>query len=126
VKGNLALKNKDLIRSVLLDRLTDDTIERGTVTVLSGPWGCGKTHLWQHEIFSQLKGRGVVTLSLFGLESIAALKTQLMNKCLILKAHSLGEGKIKQALSGGKNLLLEGFKKALKGVDSVIGTNLLS
>ncbi len=120
------MKNRDLIYSVLLERLTNGTVEQGTVTVLSGPWGCGKTYLWQHEILPQLKGRGVVTLSLFGLESIAALKTQLMNKCLILKAHSLGKGKIKEALSGGKNLLLEGFKKAIKGADSVIGTNLLS
>lgn len=125
-EDTLTLKNKDLIRSVLLDHLTDDAVERGTVTVLSGPWGCGKTHLWQHEILSKLKDRGVVTLSLFGLESIAALKTQLMNKCLILKAQSLKKGKFKQTLSGGKNLLLEGFKKTLKGVDSVIGTNLLS
>lgn len=120
------MKNKDFIRTVLLEKLTDDAIERGTVTVLSGPWGCGKTHLWQHEIVSELRDRGVVTLSLFGLESIAALKTQLMNKCLILKAQSLKKGKFIQAFSGGKNLLLEGFKKTLKGVDSVIGTNLLS
>jgi len=120
------LKNRDLIRSVLLEKLTNDAIEKGTVTVLSGPWGCGKTHLWQHEIVSKLKDKGVVTLSLFGLESITTLKTQLMNKCLILKAQSLKKGKFEQVFSGGKNLLLEGFKKTLKGVDSFIGTNLLS
>ncbi|MCK5345100.1 MAG: hypothetical protein KAR20_16940, partial [Candidatus Heimdallarchaeota archaeon] len=120
------MKNKELIRSVLHERLTDNSLKHGTVSVLSGPWGCGKTYLWLNDILPLLSGKSAITLSLFGLESIAALKTQLMNQCLILKACSLGEGKLKRALSGSKNLLLEGFKKALKGVDSVIGTNLLS
>lgn len=120
------MKNRELIRHVLHARLMDESIDRGTVSVLSGPWGCGKTYLWLHDILPQLTGRSTITLSLFGLESIAALKTQLMNQCLVLKARALGTGSVKRALSGGKNLLLEGFKKAIMGVDSVIGTNLLS
>lgn len=120
------MKNRELILSALNERLKDDSLARGTVTVLSGPWGCGKTYLWLNDILPLLSEQNTITLSLFGLESIAALKTQLMNQCLILKARALGEGKLKNVLTGSKNLLLEGFKKALKGVDSAIGTNLLS
>lgn len=120
------MKNRDLIRSVVIQRLTDDADMGGKVILLSGPWGCGKTYLWQNEVFPKLSDKAVITVSLFGLESIASLKTQLMNKCLILKAQSLKSGKLRKAITGGKNLILEGFKHTLKGVDSVIGTNLLS
>jgi hypothetical protein len=120
------MKNRELILSVLQDRLMGKDKTEGTVMVLSGPWGCGKTYLWVHDLLPKLSGYKTVTISLFGLESIATLKTQLMNQCLLQRAKSLGKGKVKEAMTDGTRLLLEGFKMAIKGVDSFFRTNLLS
>ena len=119
------MKNKGLICAALIDHLTDDTLKRGTISVLSGPWGCGKTFLWNNDIVPQLSGKNIITLSLFGLESIAALKTQLMNQCLVQKARNVGKGRFDSLISSSKNLLIEGFKLAVKGADSVLRTNLI-
>jgi ABC-type iron transport system FetAB ATPase subunit len=68
------MKNRELICSTLIDHLTSSTVNRGTVSILSGPWGCGKTYLWNKDILPQLSGKAIITLSLFGLESMTALK----------------------------------------------------
>lgn len=103
-----------------------DALTRGAVCLLSGPWGCGKSYLWLNDVLPKLTESSPITISLFGLDSIETLKKQLMNKCLVRKAQSLKKGKLKEALSGSGNLLQEGFKTVLKGVDSVVGTNILS
>ena len=120
------MKNRELILTVLQERLMDKNKAEGTVTVLSGPWGCGKTYLWIHDLLPKLSEYKTVTISLFGLESIATLKTQLMNQCLLQRAKSLGKGKVKEAMTGGTPLLLEGVKMLAKGADSFFRTNLLS
>lgn len=120
------MKNRELILTVLQKRLMDKNKAEGTVTLLSGPWGCGKTYLWVHDLLPKLSGYKTVTISLFGLESIATLKTQLMNQCLLQRAKSLGKGKVKEAMTSGKPLLWEGAKMLAKGADSFFGTNLLS
>lgn len=120
------MKNRELILSVLQKRFMDKNKAEGTVMVLSGPWGCGKTYLWVHDLLPKLSGHKAVTISLFGLESIATLKTQLMNQCLLRRAKLLGKVKVKQAMTDAKPLLWEALKVGAKGADSFFRTNLLS
>jgi len=119
------LKNKESILKSLLDHLINDS-KKGTVSLLSGPWGCGKTYLWLHDVQPKLEEHSTITLSLFGLESVTALKTQLMNQCLFLKVKALKDGNMERALAGVWSILAETGKKVAKGVDSLMRTNLLS
>lgn len=120
------MKNREFVVDVLTERINKEASTRGAVCLLSGPWGCGKSYLWLNDILPRVNESSVITISLFGLDSIETLKKQLMNKCLVLKGQSIKKGKVKDALSGSGTLLQEGLKTVLKGADSFFGTNLLS
>lgn len=55
--------------------------ETGGAIVLQGTWGVGKTHFWRHRILPEVRKRKPLTrysyVSLFGLNTLAELKTAL-------------------------------------------------
>lgn len=108
------MKDKEIIVSTIKENLSkfDD---KGKVIFLSGPWGCGKTYLWKKEISKLLdKDKDkIVNISLFGVESISALKIKIMTACSIRKAKSIKEA----PLDVSKDKLLV-FMKGLGGLTS--------
>ncbi|NPA64253.1 MAG: hypothetical protein GXO16_04685, partial [Epsilonproteobacteria bacterium] len=77
-----------------------DEISKHKLIMIAGRWGTGKTYFWKGTIENDLKERGkpVVTLSLYGKESIDDIKQELFyllyyhdkrGKDLIEKAYSV-------------------------------------
>ena len=116
------MKNRTHIETILLDHLRD-TPENGKTILLSGTWGCGKTHLWREKIVPQFASEKPVTVSLFGIDSVANLKTTLMNECLVRKVDSVTEGEWKKARTGLGKLITFGLRK---GIDKLLDMEILS
>ncbi|MGD9732975.1 MAG: P-loop NTPase fold protein [Desulfamplus sp.] len=128
------MRDKESIVRALVKRLNDQSMKKRSVSILSGPWGCGKTYLWFTEFMPALDESKIIYFSLFGLESISTLKEQLMNKSLLLKIKKLRTtenlSKIEVIKETIKNLFTDSERKALlkialKGTDLAIGTNIL-
>jgi hypothetical protein len=91
---HLEIENQRLIADTLKKALTHQpgTNPIGGVTMLSGSWGCGKTHLWNHVVKPDLQRKHptqlIVEVSCFGVESIQALKTLFVTKFLFEKGKS--------------------------------------
>lgn len=96
--------------------------------MLTGEWGCGKTYLVENELKNCLKDSHVlIRISLFGLESISDVKTEV-KKCWFnefvnqtspiklekKKTENISKG-IKNAINGVSDLLPESFKKIITG-----------
>ena len=96
--------------------------------MLTGEWGCGKTYLIENELKNSLKDSHVlIRISLFGLESISDVKTEV-KKCWFnefvnqtspiklekKKTENISKG-IKNAINGVSDLLPKSFKKIITG-----------
>ncbi|WP_426746139.1 ATP-binding protein [Myxococcus faecalis] len=115
------MKNQDQVEQILQHHLLD---KAGKTILLSGPWGCGKTFLWSTRVAPKLETERPITLSLFGIDSLAALKVALMNASLIRRAASLNAKEYQAALKKDFGKLLgAGIRK---GVDLFLGTTFLS
>ena len=116
--------SQDVAASTLLDLLNDTS---GKVLLLNGEWGCGKTHIWRHEIEPSLIGqREPLTISLFGVDSKAGVKAALITASLIRRAKNVKKGKVKEAGRDVGALVIAGVRKALEsfsGVD-VLGAHI--
>lgn len=75
-------KIPELNTDCISDILTRDT--KGKVVVLTGKWGCGKTHRWDNEIKPKLKQFAYV--SAFGKQSVDDIKLELLDKLIINKS----------------------------------------
>ena len=109
-----------------------ETNESGGALLLTGQWGCGKTHLIR-EIASELnngKKYAVVTISLFGIDSVDQLHkkvkenifyTQILHK----KANGTSSkiGPIKERISAIAEALSE-HSKIAKGINTALSINL--
>jgi hypothetical protein len=56
------------------------TSRAGVVVCLTGPWGCGKTHLWKEVATEFGEESHVVYVSLFGLTSVSEAKSAIVNE----------------------------------------------
>lgn len=96
--------------------------------MLTGEWGCGKTYLTENELKNSLKDSHVlIRISLFGLESISDVKTEV-KKCWFnefvnqtspikfekKKTENISKG-IKNAINGVSGLLPKSFKSIITG-----------
>lgn len=108
------MKNLVEIREALLDHLRDGG---GKVVLLTGPWGCGKTYLWQNELEPALEEYKPVYLSLFGADSIRSLKTGVMTASLARRARMLKEKEFRKAVkdvgSAARALLFAGLRQGV-------------
>jgi hypothetical protein len=53
---------------------------RGKILMISGRWGAGKTHFWKNEVEPELKETPYVYVSLYGKDSLALLKQEIITK----------------------------------------------
>ena len=71
-------KNKELVDTEKygtksLKQIVDSlNVKSGKVILLNGPWGSGKTWIWNNYIKSRLKRRKVIYVSLFGKSDVHA------------------------------------------------------
>lgn len=82
---------KEQIKSFLTEKKTE---KDGKVLVIKGKWGTGKTYLWQR-IYESIKTDSLVLssysyVSLFGVDSLNELKTQIVASC---KTKTNGQGR---------------------------------
>jgi len=78
------LTKTEILKQYLLEKenayLLDDN-NNGKTIMLSGAWGSGKTHFWQHEIEPELKNKlqdkACVYVSLYGKESLSDIKSDV-------------------------------------------------
>ncbi|NOK32635.1 hypothetical protein [Corallococcus exercitus] len=64
----------------------------GSVSLITGPWGAGKTHFWKKEVVPAL-GRRTSYVSVFGIESSNQLKSRLFTR-LVMDGGNWLEGRI--------------------------------
>ncbi|MFG1520361.1 P-loop NTPase fold protein [Halobacteriovorax sp. ZH1_bin.1] len=122
------MKNREIIKSTIINHFKKN--KPGAIGIV-GPWGCGKTYLWD-EVKRSLDG--TLYVSLFGCSSVEDLKKRifssyLMNEKERFKGKELGEiAKDAGALvkENGWKALGEIAKVAMKGADSFFGTNIIS
>jgi hypothetical protein len=62
--------------------------------VVSGLWGCGKTYLWQEKVCKSDPAKAAITVSLFGLGSVAELQNRIFYKSLSVEAKELAEEEV--------------------------------
>lgn len=76
------MTERSIVKAALLEYLGGERSR--TVACLTGPWGTGKTHLWnevEQELHSQ--GRRTAYLSLFGIPGVASAKIALFNAVFV-------------------------------------------
>ncbi len=99
----------------------------GTVVCLTGPWGCGKTHLWK-EIAEDLQRHNIPTcyVSLFGLSSPEEAKAKLLNSMWARQADQEKPGGLLQKAKqlGGKHA--DKLPVAMQLFDKKVGVDVLS
>ena len=120
------MDNRLLVSDQIFDSLSSNS--NGIVIGLTGQWGVGKTYLWKNSIITRLGSRNIIEVSALGADSSNALLKKIVNKSLINQGKKITKGK-SEAIEIAKNsgeLLLTGFKVVMKGLDSYIGTNILS
>lgn len=66
----------------LLTLLSRDKSQTARTILVTGPWGCGKTFFWKHEVIPKLK-RPNIYVSAFGAESPGSLKGRLLTNFAI-------------------------------------------
>ncbi len=106
------------VKDAILDDLQD---AKGRVVVLTGRWGCGKTYLWQNSI----SPAPVVTVSLFGVESMDECRNKLATGALLAYPKVLAETDerlqhIKQSAAG---VLKQAGRVLGQALDSWAGTS---
>jgi len=114
------MKQRAAIVSTLRHHLAD---EKGKAILLAGPWGCGKTYLWRHDILPAFDVSKPIYVSLFGADSLASFKALLLSASLRRRGALIGEKKWKKGVQGGLDLVSAGLKKT---IDRFIGDKILS
>ncbi len=99
----------------------------GGVACLVGKWGCGKTHLWR-EIEGSLAKNKVRTayVSLFGLVSIAEVRSAVFNAATLDVRGDEDEKKTLSNLRRARELFFKGWPHLLQAVDHKFGIELFS
>jgi hypothetical protein len=118
------VNKRDEVRKTVVSDLTAES--DGLVVCLSGPWGCGKTHLWD-EVAAELRAQGktVAKVSLFGMTSVQDAKSSIINE-LVLGATNEGDGSVKNGLAFAKGWLAKQAPLLMKLADGKIGVELLT
>lgn len=112
------MKQREDIVAFLQQHLSDDQAASGRVILMTGPWGCGKTFLWRTDVLPKLSSPPI-TVSLFGVDSLAALKTLIMTESLA--AHASLPDKTFATPRLASRLVSAGLRRL---ADSTLGTNL--
>lgn len=120
------MHNRELIIDTLIKRMKDDSNNEGCVIILTGEWGCGKTFLWNNDVLGSLKGYNPITISLFGLNNIDDLKSQLMTKSFIHKGTNINDKFKKMYESMLKKINPKTTDNVIKNFGLFIGNNLIS
>jgi len=112
------LTKTEILKQYLLEKdnayLLDDN-NNGKTIMLSGAWGSGKTHFWQHEIEPELKNKlkdkACVYVSLYGKDNLDSLKKEIL-----INASSIDNLLSKEVSSFGFDVL-----SSIKDSDMKIG-----
>lgn len=88
------MQNRRVIQETLLHHLKDPSPD-GRTLVVTGPWGCGKTHLWKNDLQTALKDVHPLYLSLFGVDSLSSFKSAIMTANLLRNANLAGDKNFK-------------------------------
>lgn len=63
----------------LIAKELDNQSSKGSLILLHGDWGSGKTYRWKHTISKQIKNKEAIYISLFGMTSVSDIKKEIYN-----------------------------------------------
>jgi hypothetical protein len=113
------MRDPQAIAHILAQHLSEPA---GKAILLSGPWGCGKTYLWRQTVAPRLDAERPITVSLFGMESTATLKSAILGEALLRKMSFLKDEDLKTEKKW-QGIIFAGLRK---GLESLIRTDLAS
>lgn len=108
------MKNRIVIADALETALSK---EGRRVVLLTGPWGSGKTHLWDSAIKPRLTNANPITISLFGTQSVDDIKARLLGASIWQhRLPMVSKGRLHEAadVSGSNCSALEVFTLAVR------------
>lgn len=82
--------NASHVKDSLVALLGGEKPDAGRTVLVTGPWGCGKTFLWQRSVAPILR-RSQIYVSAFGAEGLEQLKTRLVTQALMNGAGAAGK-----------------------------------
>lgn len=107
-----------LVVKQLIGHLTHKGAKQPGAILLKGEWGVGKTYLWKTRIAPALKGNRYLYISLFGVGSVAELRSRLMTN--LVGEMSSSTSKWKGAFDIGAQLVKNLPKVVAAGAKGVI------
>lgn len=109
--------------------LSNNDQKAAGATLLSGPWGCGKTYLWTWQIKPALKTKNIrpIYISLFGVATADELRERAVSAWLGDKAENYAkDGEIIEKVKKFKKVLTPIWDAATGKVKDITGIDFLS